>query len=102
MANRRRQPHQHVFEPVPVSYLNAVLQSFWDEYAGRRIEGMDPDEAVTEALGALLPPDELDDVEQMLSGELDEEFSVGAPFDGRMMLDDLIAKGDHYAGVQGR
>ena len=50
MANRRRQ-HQHAFEPVPVTYLNAVLQSFWDEYAGRRLEGMDPDEAVTEALG---------------------------------------------------
>jgi hypothetical protein len=99
MANRRRPPHQHAFEPVPVTYLNAVLQSFWDEYAGRRLEGMDPDDAVTEALGALLPPEELDDVEQMLSGELDEEFSIGAPFDGRMMLVDLIAKGDHYAGV---
>ena len=61
---------------------------------------MDPDDAVADALGVLLPPDELDDVEQMLSGELDEEFSIGAPFDGRMMLDDLIAKGDHYAGVE--
>ena len=39
-------------------------------------------------------------MEQMLSGALDEEFSIGAPFDGRMMLDDLIAKGDHYAGVE--
>lgn len=99
MANRRRHPHQPVFEPVPVTYLNAVLQSFWDEYAERRLDGMDPDNAVTQALGVLLPPDELDDVEQMLSGELDEEFSIGVPFDGRMMLDDLIAKGDHYAGV---
>ena len=53
MANRRRQPHHHVFEPVPVSYLNAVLQSFWDEYAGRRIEGMDPD-GVTSAVNDLL------------------------------------------------
>ncbi len=87
---------------MPVRYLNAVLQPFWEEYAGRRLEGMGPDEAVTEALGMLLPAEELDDVELMLSGAFDEEFSIGAPFDGRMMFDDLIAKGDHYAGVEGQ
>ena len=102
MANRRRHLPQHAFEPVPVTYLNAVLDSFWDEYAGRRLDGMGPDDAVTGALGVLLPPEELDDVEQMLRGALDEEFSIGVPFDGRMMLDDLIAKGDHYAGVEAR
>ena len=101
MPSRRRKPRQHVCEPVPVAYLNAVLESFWGEYAGRRNVGMEPDEAVMGALEGLLPLGELEDVERMLSGDFDEEFSIDVPFDGRLMLRGLIETGDHYVEVEG-
>jgi hypothetical protein len=96
MAPRRRHSRESYFAPVPVAYLDAVLDSFWERYAARRHEGLDPDEAVKDSLETLLPPEEVAEVEQMLNGEFDEEFSIGAPFDGRMILHDLIATGDHY------
>lgn len=78
----------------PLADLARVIDQFWDSYTRLRESGSVASSAVDESLRRLLPADQLDRVLATLNGDLDEEFSIGKPFDGTHVRNGLIETGD--------